>query len=122
MSRTVLYIDDNEDNVRLVERVLRRLPGVELREARTGWDGVKAAIGDRPDLILLDNRLPDINAKQVMGELAAVPAAAAIPVIVLSGDSARSVIDDLLAAGAVEFLTKPLDIHQLVTVIERHLG
>jgi CheY-like chemotaxis protein len=122
MNRTVLYIDDNEDNVRLVERVLRRLPDVELREARTGWDGVKAAIDDPPDLILLDNRLPDINAKQVMTELAAVPAAAAIPVIVLSGDSARSVIDDLLAAGAVEFLTKPLDIHQLITVIERHLG
>jgi response regulator of citrate/malate metabolism len=43
-------------------------------------------------------------------------------VVILSGDSAQQTIDDLLGAGAVDFLVKPFDIHQLMTVIGRHLG
>ena len=121
-NRTVLYIDDSADNIRLVERVLKRRPDIDLRTAMTGRDGVKAATDDKPALILLDNRLPDANGLQVLRELAAAPATAAIPVIILSGDSARQTIDDLLGAGAVDFLVKPLDIHQLLTVIEDHLG
>lgn len=121
-NRTVLYIDDNADNIRLVERVLKRRPDIELRTAMTGRDGVKAATDDQPALILLDNRLPDANGMQVLRELASASATAAIPVVILSGDSAQQTIDDLLGAGAVDFLVKPFDIHQLMTVIGRHLG
>jgi CheY-like chemotaxis protein len=122
-SRVVLYIDDNEDNIRLVERVIKRLPGIELRTAATARDGIKAAAdGRQPDLILLDNRLPDADGHEVLLELTARPATAAIPVVMLSGDADPEVIKNLRAAGAVDYLVKPFDIHQLISVIRRYLG
>jgi CheY-like chemotaxis protein len=58
----VLYIDDNQDNIFLLRRLFRRsCPDIALYTAMTGGEGVKAAIDERPALILLDNRLPDTN-------------------------------------------------------------
>ncbi len=122
MSRIVLYIDDNADNLRLVERILQRHQGVELRTATTGQDGLAAAAAEPPALILLDNRLPDGNGMQVLTQLAAQPATAGVPVVILSGDTGRSTIGELLAAGASGFLPKPFDIADFTEVIERHLG
>jgi len=121
MTGTVLYIDDEEANIKLVERVLRRRPDIRLRAARNGRDGVESAVGDPPALILLDNRLPDSSGEQVLRQLAAAPATAAVPVIILTGDSAQTA-EKLLAAGAAGYLLKPFDIHQLLEVIEKHLG
>jgi CheY-like chemotaxis protein len=122
MSGVVLYIDDSQDNIFLLQRLFKRSrPDVQLRTAMTGRDGIKAAIDDQPALILLDNRLPDINGEQVLSELAATPATAGIPVVVLSGDSNPVTVNELLAGGAADFLVKPYDIHQLLAIIERYL-
>jgi CheY-like chemotaxis protein len=122
MTGVVLYIDDSQDNIFLLQRLFKRSrPDVQLHTAMTGRDGIKAAIDDRPALILLDNRLPDINGEQVLSELAAVPATAGIPVVVLSGDSNPVTVNELLAGGAADFLVKPYDIHQLLAIIERYL-
>ena len=121
MSHTVLYIDDSDDNLVLVERMLRRRQDVRLRVARTGRDGVEAALGDPPSLILLDNRLPDTNGLQVLLQLAASPATAAVPVIMLSGDSGQAMINDLLAAGAADFLGKPFAMTDLLAMVARYL-
>jgi CheY-like chemotaxis protein len=122
MNATVLYIDDSQDNLLLVERLLKRSrPDIQLHTATTGRDGIQAAASTQPALILLDNRLPDSSGEQVLGQLAASPATAAIPVIILSGDSGQATVSELLAAGAADFLAKPFDIHQLLAVIGRHL-
>jgi CheY-like chemotaxis protein len=122
MSGVVLYIDDSQDNIFLLQRLFKRSrPDVQLHTAMTGRDGIKAAIDDQPALILLDNRLPDINGEQVLSELAATPATAGIPVVVLSGDSNPVTVNELLAGGAADFLVKPYDIHQLLAIIERYL-
>jgi CheY-like chemotaxis protein len=122
MNDTVLYIDDTEDNILVVQRLLRRRrPDIQLHTAGTGRDGIEAAADIQPALILLDNRLPDTNGEQVLRQLAASPATAAIPVIILSGDTGRAVVGELLAAGAAEFLAKPFDIHQLLAIIGRYL-
>ena len=122
MNGVMLYIDDNEDNVFLLQHLFkRRYPDIELHTAMTGRDGIRAAIDGQPALILLDNRLPDVNGKQVLGQLAATPATAAIPVIILSGDSDPATVDELLAAGAADFLVKPFDIHRLLAVVGRYL-
>jgi two-component system cell cycle response regulator DivK len=118
----VLYIDDNPDNILLVQRLLkRRCPDVQLHTAMTGPDGIRMAIDGQPALILLDNRLPDTSGQQVLGQLAATPATAAIPVVILSGDSNPATVNELLAAGAADFLGKPFDIHQLLATIGRYL-
>lgn len=64
MNHALLYIEDDEQNVALVEAVLRRRPQVELHVAMNGRDGVRAAIDLRPALILLDNRLPDTTGSE----------------------------------------------------------
>jgi CheY-like chemotaxis protein len=118
----VLYIDDNNDNIFILQRLFRRKrPDIQLHTAMTGRDGIKAAMDDPPALILLDNRLPDTDGGQVLLQLAAAPATAAIPVVILSGDSNPVTINELLAAGAVDFLVKPFDIHQLLETIGRYL-
>jgi CheY-like chemotaxis protein len=122
MSRIVLYIEDDADNIRLVERVLERLPDIEVRAARTGRDGLAAAAHTRPALILLDNHLPDSDGEGVLRRLAATPATAAIRVVIVSGDSSPVTADELRAAGAADFLVKPFDIDTLITVIGRHLA
>jgi CheY-like chemotaxis protein len=122
MNGVVLYIDDSQDNIFLLQRLFKRsCPDVQLHTAMTGRDGIKAAIDHQPALILLDNRLPDINGGQVLSQLAAAPATAAIPVVVLSGDSNPVTVNQLLAAGAADFLVKPFDIHQLLAIIGRYL-
>jgi two-component system, cell cycle response regulator DivK len=122
MSATVLYIDDGQDNLLLVQRLLKRArPDIQLQTATTGGDGIQTAVGTQPALILLDNRLPDSSGEQVLRQLAASPVTAAIPVIILSGDSGQATVTELRAAGAADFLAKPFDLHQLLAVIERHL-
>jgi CheY-like chemotaxis protein len=118
----VLYIDDSQDNLLVVQRLLeRKCPDVQLHTAMTGPDGVRTAIDDQPALILLDNRLPDTSGEQILRQLAATPATAAIPVVILSGDSNPLTVSELLAAGAVDFLAKPFDIHDLLAIIGRYL-
>jgi CheY-like chemotaxis protein len=116
----MLYIEDGEDNIYLVEALLRRRPHIELHVARNGRDGVQAAIDKRPGLILLDNRLPDATGGEILRELASATATAAIPVVILSGDS-DEIIDQLLANGAAESVAKPFDIHQFMAIIDRYL-
>jgi CheY-like chemotaxis protein len=122
MNGTVLYVDDNQDNLFLLQRLFKhRCPDVQLHTAMTGRDGIAAAIDHQPILILLDNRLPDVNGEQVLRQLAATPATAAIPVVILSGDSNPVTVNELRAAGAADFLVKPFDIDQLLAVIGRYL-
>lgn len=122
MNGGVLYIDDDQDNIFLLQRLFkRRCPDIELHTAMTGADGVAAAIDNQPALILLDNRLPGTSGGQVLRQLAAIPATAAIPVVILSGDSNPVTVNELRAAGAADFLAKPFDVHQLLAIIGRYL-
>jgi CheY-like chemotaxis protein len=122
MDSVMLCIDDNEDNIFLLKRLFKRSwPDIQLHTAMTGRDGIRAAIDDQPALILLDNRLPDINGEEVLRELAATPATAGIPVVILSGDSDPATVDELLAAGAADYLVKPFDIHRFTAIIGRYV-
>ena len=120
MSQAMLYIEDNESNISLVEALLKRRPHIELHVAMTGREGIQAAIDKQPGLILLDNRLPDATGGEILRELASAAATAAIPVVVLSSDSGP-MIEELLASGAAESVPKPFDIHQFMAVIDRYL-
>ena len=121
MSNALLYIEDQESNISLVEAMLRRRPQIELHVAMNGHDGVRAAIDIRPGLILLDNRLPDATGSEIMQELASAPATAAIPVVIFSGDS-DEVIDGLLASGAAGSVEKPFSMHQFMGIVDRYLA
>jgi CheY-like chemotaxis protein len=116
----MLYIEDNENNISLVEALLKRRPHIELHIAMTGRDGIQAALDKQPELILLDNRLPDATGCEILRELTSTTATEAIPVVMLSSDS-DEILDKLLANGAAESVAKPFDIHQFMAIIDRYL-
>ena len=119
--RTVLLIEDNLSNLRLMERLLKRRPSVELIFASTGAAGLKLALERRPDLLLLDLNLPDIDGEEVLRRLRAEPAGAEIPVIVISADATLLQIERLRGAGAADYLTKPIDVKQFFETVDQVL-
>ncbi len=118
----VLYIEDVVANIQLVEEVIKLRPGVRLISAMLGGTGVDLAREHRPDLILLDLHLPDIDGLEVLRRLRADPATETIPVVILSADATRSQCDALMAAGAARYLTKPMRVRQLLEVLDGILG
>jgi PAS domain S-box-containing protein len=115
--RTVLYIEDNLSNLKLVERLLERIPEVRLIPAMQGQLGLELARQHRPELILLDLHLPDVHGREVLEMLKRDPATAAIPVVVLSADATPSQVERLLAAGAADYATKPIDVEWLLDTV-----
>jgi PAS domain S-box-containing protein len=115
---TVLYIEDNLSNLQLVERVLSRRPGVKLISAMRPQLGLDLAREHRPDLLLLDLHLPDMPGEEVLRRLQTNPKTAQIPVVVLSADARPGLIQRLLDQGARGFLTKPLDVTELLELLD----
>src|SRR6266446_3962752 len=115
---TVLYIEDNLSNLRLLERIIARRPGVTLLSAMQGSRGVELARAHRPDLIILDLHLPDMPGTDVLLRLLADPTTKAIPVVILSADATPGRISRLLEQGARAYLTKPLDVRGLLSLID----
>jgi len=121
MIKSVLYIEDSLDNIRLVERLVGRRPETTLHVAMNANDGYQAAVEIRPHLILLDNRLPDAIGAQVLSRFASTPETIGVPVVIISGDSGQVTADALLALGAREVLEKPFDIDEFLAVLDRYL-
>jgi signal transduction histidine kinase len=118
---TVLYIEDNPSNLRLVERIVARRPGIKLLSAMQGRPGLELARTHRPDAIVLDLHLPDISGQDVLARLQADPATREIPVVILSADATTSRSISLLKAGAHAYLTKPLSVTQFLGVLDELL-
>lgn len=118
----VLYIEDNVANLNLIERVLGLRPTVELLVSMHGQLGVEMAWQHQPDLILLDMHLPDQHGCQVIKQIRDDARTAATPIMVLSADATPGQIERARAAGATEYLAKPLDLHQFLATVDACLG
>jgi PAS domain S-box-containing protein len=117
----VLYIEDNQSNVRLMQRVLQRRPDVRLAHAPTGADGIRMARDERPSLIFLDLHLPDMSGEDVLDQLWQDPELRRIPVAVLSADATPEHPSRLKASGAIAYLAKPLDIREVIELVDDRL-
>ena len=117
----VLYIEDDVINLRLMESVMELRPVVTLITAMRGRRGLAIARDQHPDLVLVDLHLPDVGGQEVLGALRGDPATASLAIGVVSGDATPSRADELRALGADHYLTKPIDIHDLIDVIDRQL-
>ena len=116
--RLVHYVEDNETNVEVMRGMLAQRPQVELQVSINGLEGLAAIRANRPDLILLDMHLPDISGMEVLRRLQADAATAGIPVVVVSADALSQQIDDAFAAGCTHYLTKPVNVSELLTVLD----
>jgi nitrogen-specific signal transduction histidine kinase/CheY-like chemotaxis protein len=119
---TVLYVEDNPSNLRLIERVFTERTALRLVSATEGRHGLALAREYRPDLILADLHLPDISGEDVLREVLSDPELSRTPVIIVSADATPDQIKRLLKAGARAYITKPIDVTQLLTHIDAALA
>jgi CheY-like chemotaxis protein len=117
VTRTVLYLEDNPSNIRLLEHVFSLRPRLRLITAMQGRLGLDLARDHHPDLIILDLHLPDLSGEEALASLRADPRTRDIPVIVISADAAAERVDRLSAVGARAYLTKPLDLKKFLDVV-----
>ena len=117
---TVLYIEDNASNIRVLEGVLAHRPGVKLLTAVDAQSGFALVQRERPDLILLDMHLPDASGEDVLWRLQANAATRNIPVVALSADATPGRITRALTGGARHYLTKPLDVARVLALFDEY--
>ncbi len=118
---TVLYIEDQDVNMLMVEAMLEALPGIALVKATTGADGVRLARSERPDLVLLDMHLPDFGGLEVVRALSE-EISGGLKIALLTGDRLSMDIIKAMSLGAFEYWIKPLDVRQLHDGLQRALG
>jgi len=120
-AKTILYVEDMVENVRLVEQILRQRPSITVLPAMLAEVALDLARQHRPDLILLDLRLPDMPGEEVLRRLRADARTLDIPVIILSADATRQRIDQLRADGVMDYLIKPIDVRGLLRTVDAAL-
>ncbi|MDH5526297.1 MAG: ATP-binding protein [Nitrospirota bacterium] len=120
--RTVLYIEDNQANMELVRRILERRDDLELVAADSAGEGLRAAQARRPDVVLLDIGLPDLDGFEVLRRLRAAQSTQDVPVLAFSGDTLPEDVARGMEAGFFRYLPKPTSIDVLLEAIDEALA
>jgi two-component system, cell cycle response regulator DivK len=118
---TILYIEDNEQNMRLIRKILTSA-GYRVLEASTGLEGVAVAAREHPQVILMDINLPDIDGLEATARLKASPDLAWIPVIALTANVMHGDRERFIAAGCDGYIPKPITKAEVLDTIRRVLG
>ena len=121
MEARILYVEDNEDNVYMLERRLRR-KGYDVIVAPDGEKGVEMARTDAPSLILMDLSLPVLDGWEAIRQLKTASETRHIPIIALSAHAMEGDRERALAAGCDDYDTKPVDLERLLAKIEARLA
>ncbi len=119
--RKVLIVDDDEELVELIKQTLEKDGRFEVRSANNGFEAGMLVKEYRPDLIVLDIMLPDINGKEVCQRVRSDKTMDPVKIICISGMVEQDRVAELKAAGADDFLHKPFEIEKLVERICRLL-
>jgi len=120
--RTLLYVEDNPANLKLVEQLIARRPTIRLLTAVDGNMGIQVARAHQPDVILMDINLPGISGIEALKILRDDPATAHIPVVALSANAMPRDIEKGLAAGFFSYLTKPIKVKEFMEALDAALG
>jgi two-component system, cell cycle response regulator DivK len=115
----ILVVEDNEKNMKLFRDVLQAT-GYRTLEATTGGQAVELATDHRPDLVLMDIQLPDIDGVAALGRLRADERTASIPVLALTAQAMQGDRERFLAVGFDGYVSKPVNIVELVDTVRRH--
>jgi len=119
--RTLLYVEDNPANMKLVEQIIERCPDLRLVTAANGTLGVELARAIQPTVILMDINLPGISGIQVLKILSEDPTTAHIPIVALSANAMPRDIAMGLAVGFFRYLTKPIKIKEFMDTLNETL-
>jgi len=116
--RTVLYVEDNQANLEVVAQLIARRQDLRLLTAVNGQLGVEYARACIPDVILMDIHLPGLSGTAAMQQLRADPATAHIPIIALSANAVPRDIEQALAAGFFNYITKPIVVGRFMDALD----
>jgi len=119
--RTLLYVEDNPANLKLVEQLIARRPDMRLLSARDGNRGIQLARANHPDVILMDINLPGISGIEALKILREDPETVHIPVVALSANAMPRDIEKGLLAGFFRYLTKPIRIGEFMVTLDAAL-
>lgn len=122
MNALILYIEDNPDNMMLVQRVIESM-GCTFMGASTGFDGLMKAEQFKPDVIILDINLPDVDGYEVARRMRSSkdPYLLYVPVIALTANALRGEAEKVLASGCDVYMSKPVNIRELHARVEAFL-
>jgi two-component system, cell cycle response regulator DivK len=118
----LLYVEDNDDNVYMLKMRLELLGDIEVLTAEDGERGCEAAAKERPDIILMDLEMPNVDGWEATQRLKRDPQTRDIPIIALSAHALAGSREKALAAGCDEFDTKPIEFDRLVATVRRVLA
>ncbi len=116
---TVLVVEDNQKNMKLFRDVLQAA-GYRTLEATTGGQAVELSTEHSPDLVLMDIQLPDIDGVEALGRLRADELTASMPVLALTAQAMDGDRERFLAAGFDGYLSKPVNVADLVATVGRY--
>lgn len=120
MARTILIVDDNETNLRLINAVLTTR-GYELLEARSGQAALETVVTQRPSLVLMDVQMPGLSGIDVARTIRSMPAFAELPLIAITAMAMKGDREEILAAGFDDYLAKPYKMDGLLGIVARWL-
>ncbi len=118
---TLLYVEDNPANLKLVEQIIARHPDLRLLTAVNGDLGIASARENRPAVVLMDINLPGINGFEALKILRADPITAHIPVIAVSANAMPLDIERGIKAGFFRYITKPIKVHEFMETVDMAL-
>lgn len=121
-SKTILYIEDNPANLKLVEQIILMKTNYSLLKAENAEDGLDMVEKFKPDLILLDINLPGMNGYEALKILLNNPETCHIPVAALSANAMEDDIKKGKESGFIEYLTKPINVRKLLSFLETHFS
>ena len=120
--RTVLYIEDNEDSVHLVEAIFGQIGNIQLLTAENATIGFDISTSTKPDLILMDINLPGMNGIQALKRLQRTRETRNIPVIAVTSNTQVKDIEEGLKAGFKAYITKPIQVTEFINTIDETLN
>jgi PAS domain S-box-containing protein len=117
-NKSVLYVEDNEVNVEVMRAMLSLRPQITMNSCGDGRAAIAAVAMSVPDVILLDRHLPDVDGLDLLRRLKADPRLSGVPMVLASADAMPEAVTEALAAGASDYLTKPLTLATLLVLVD----
>jgi CheY-like chemotaxis protein len=121
MNKRLLLVDDSETVIQFEKMILRGM-GYDLSTAKNGRLALEAVKASKPDLILLDVMMPELDGIETLRHLKSDPETQAIPVIMVTTKGDPEVTSQAVAAGCTDYITKPVDRTELLAKLRTHLG
>ncbi len=117
----ILIVDDNEINLKLLERIIVNNTSCEVATAYNGKEALEAAISEVPELIFMDMMMPVVDGYKATKNIKSTPELSAIPVIAITAVNTKEEIKKVFECGCEDILQKPISVKTVVDLIEKYL-